>query len=140
MAHVSPVMKGITMGACEAAPKPSPRATLMGSMLELLGSETSAGLSDILLGFRRAGLDDAVSSWVGKGRNLPISPAQLTRALGPERVTQLAQQSGMTADAAARILSELLPPVVDHLTPDGDVPEPEEIWKIATTVKRALGA
>ena len=128
------------MGACEAAPAESHRATLMGSMLELLGSETSAGLSDILQGFRRAGLDDAVSSWVGTGRNLPISPAQLTRALGPERVTQLAQQSGVTADAAARILSELLPPVIDHLTPDGQVPDCRQVVKIAATVKRALGA
>lgn len=132
------------MGACEAAPEQSHRATLMGSMLELFGSGacsgTSAGLPDILQGFRQAGLDDAVSSWVGKGPNLPISPAQLTRALGPERVTQLAQKSGMTADAAARILSELLPPVVDYLTPDGDVPEPDKIRRIATTVKRALGA
>lgn len=109
-------------------------------MLELLASETSAGLSDILQRFRRSGLDDVVSSWVGKGRNLPLSPAQLTRALGPERVTQLAQASGMTAGAAAQILSELLPPVVDHLTPDGHVPESEQVWRIATTVKRALGA
>ena len=132
------------MNACEAVPAQPHRATLMGCMLELLGSGTccgtSAGLSDVLQAFRRAGLGDAASSWVGKGRNLPISPAQLTRALGPERVTQLAQASGMTADAVARILSELLPPVVDHLTPDGEVPEPDKIWRIATTVKRALGA
>ena len=112
----------------------------MGSMLELLGSEASAGLLYVLQQLRRAGLDDVVSSWVGKGRNLPISPAQLTRALGPERITQLAQASGVNAGAAAQILSELLPPVVDHLTPDGQVPESGQISKIATTVKRALRA
>lgn len=69
----------------------------------------------------RNGLGKLVDSWVGTGQNLPASPSQIPQALGP-KVQELAQQHGMSTDAVSQALSQLLPGLVDHLTPNGPPP------------------
>ena len=130
---------------CHAAPRaaqasPSGRPPLMMSVLEMLASAAPGdGLSNIVQSFQQAGLGDVVSSWVGTGRNASISSTELKRGLGADRVRQLAESSGMSMNGAARILSELLPPVIDHLTPAGTVPDSEQLARAAATVQRVLG-
>ena len=57
------------------------------------------------------------------GSNLPISADQVKQALGPEKLDQLAQQTGLDTGTLASQLSNLLPGLVDKLTPDGNVPQ-----------------
>jgi uncharacterized protein YidB (DUF937 family) len=118
----------------------SGRPSLMKGVLEMLRAGGSGdGLSHVVGGFHQAGLGDVVSSWIGTGRNLPVSAEQLKAGLGRERVRQLAQLSGLTEDAAAAILAELLPPVIDHVTPEGRLPDHADLVKSVTIIKRALG-
>lgn len=81
------------------------------------------GLGGLIQKFQQAGLGDVVNSWVSSGQNQPISGDQLTTVLGPDAITGLAEKLGMSPDAAAGQLSNILPGLIDHLTPHGQAPE-----------------
>jgi uncharacterized protein YidB (DUF937 family) len=81
------------------------------------------GLSGLVSMFAQGGLGDLVSSWVSTGKNLPISASQITQVLGKDRLGQLAAKAGLSPQAAGTSLAQLLPNLVDRLTPDGRMPE-----------------
>jgi uncharacterized protein YidB (DUF937 family) len=81
------------------------------------------GLQQLVSSFQQKGLGDIIGSWVSTGANLPVSPDQVQRALGPDQMSQMSQQTGLDIGALASQLSKLLPGVVDKLTPDGKLPE-----------------
>ncbi len=43
------------------------------------GSEGYGGLSDLIQGFQKQGMGDAMSSWIGTGENMPVTPDQVER-------------------------------------------------------------
>jgi len=94
---------------------------LVGLAMKLIGGN-SQGLSGLIGQLSSAGLGNVAQSWVGTGQNLPISPDQLSGALGAPQLQQLAQQFGIAPDAVAGQLSRVLPQVVDRLTPQGKIP------------------
>lgn len=60
---------------------------------------------------------------MGTGSNLPISAEQIQQVLGGGHLQQVAQQAGLDHGQAADGLAQLLPQVVDHLTPGGQLPQ-----------------
>ena len=90
------------------------------------GSVLSGGLTDLLKQFEQAGQGDVAKSWVGTGPNKQISPDDIEKALGEERVNTLAEQAGLSRVALLSGLSEQLPLMVDQLTPHGRLPTEEE--------------
>jgi len=91
------------------------------------GSVLSGGLGDLLKQFQQNGQGEVANSWVGKGPNKPIAPGDLASALGADQIDQLSKQSGMSRDDLLNGLSQYLPQVIDHLTPDGRVPQENEL-------------
>jgi uncharacterized protein YidB (DUF937 family) len=91
------------------------------------GSVLSGGLGDLLKQFQQNGQGEVANSWVGKGPNKPIPPGDLASALGADQIDQLATQSGMSRNDLLSGLSQYLPQVVDHLTPDGRLPTEDEL-------------
>jgi uncharacterized protein YidB (DUF937 family) len=91
------------------------------------GSVISGGLGDLLKQFQQNGQGDTAGSWVGKGENKPIAPGDLANALGANQIDSLASQSGLSRDELLKGLSQYLPGVVDHLTPDGRLPTEQEL-------------
>jgi len=91
------------------------------------GSAVNGGLSDLLKQFQRAGHGDVAGSWVSNGPNRAISPADLTKVLDADQVDALASHSGLSRDELLAGLSEHLPRLVDHLTPNGRMPTDEEM-------------
>ncbi len=79
------------------------------------------GLQGLIQALTQSGLGQQAQSWVSTGTNLPISPDQIAAALGGGQLHGLARQLGMTQDQAAGGLADLLPHVVDQLTPNGAV-------------------
>jgi uncharacterized protein YidB (DUF937 family) len=73
--------------------------------------------------FHDKGLGGLVTSWVGTGQNLPISADQIQHVLGSAQVQQLAAKVGISPEAASSQLSQLLPTIVDKLTPNGQMPQ-----------------
>jgi uncharacterized protein YidB (DUF937 family) len=81
------------------------------------GTGSGGGLLGALEG---AGLGSIVQSWIGTGQNQPISPDQVQQALGGGHLQELAQAAGISPAEAAGHLSEILPGLVDKLTPHGE--------------------
>ncbi len=77
------------------------------------------GVEGLMAKFQQAGLGGLISSWVGKGQNEPASPQQITTALGEEHLNEVAAEAGTDPQTAASGLAEILPSLVDKLTPDG---------------------
>jgi len=97
---------------------------LLGGVLS--GSALSGGLQDLLKQFQQNGHSDKAESWVSTGANKPVSPSELERALGEERIQWLMHQTGLPRDQLLAGLSQQLPGLVDKLTPDGRVPTAPE--------------
>ena len=91
------------------------------------GSVISGGLGDLLKQLQQGGHGETANSWVGTGTNKPISPGDLAKALGADQIDSLASQSGMSKDELLSGLSQYLPQVIDHLTPDGRLPTENEV-------------
>ena len=90
-------------------------AQLLPVVMQLV--QQNGGLDGLLQKFQQGGLGDVVQSWVSTGANLPVSADQLGRAIGPEML----QKAGGSAEMLGP-LAELLPQLVDGLTPDGKLP------------------
>ena len=80
------------------------------------------GLGDLIGKFTQGGMGDVIGSWVGHGQNAPISGDQLSNVLGSDMISELAAKLGLSHDEAAGQLSQVLPQVVDRLTPQGHAP------------------
>jgi uncharacterized protein YidB (DUF937 family) len=80
------------------------------------------GLAGLVTKFEQGGFGDVIASWIGTGQNLPISADQLKSVLGSDTIANLAQQLGLSHGDAAGQLSQMLPQVIDKLTPHGNVP------------------
>jgi uncharacterized protein YidB (DUF937 family) len=100
------------------APQPTPDEGAGG----LLG-----GLGGLLDKLQKGGLGDVAKSWIGSGQNQPVSPGQLGPALGPDIIKTLAQRSGLSEEEITKHLSQILPGVVDKLTPNGRLPTLAEL-------------
>ena len=96
---------------------------LASGILEMLTGQQAGGLQGLVQSFAQKGLGDIVSSWVSTGPNLPVSGNQIQSALGSDIINSLAQKAGVAPDAAGSILAQVLPGLVDKLTPDGKIPE-----------------
>lgn len=91
----------------------------------LLANGTAhGGLGGLLQQLEAGGLGQQVQSWISTGGNLPVSGDQLASALGGAGglLGQLAQQAGVSHAEAGEQLSQLLPQIVDKLTPGGQLP------------------
>ena len=95
---------------------------LMATVMNLVGGK-SGGLDGLISQFASKGLGDVIGSWVGTGSNQAISPDQIQSVLGSDQIKNIAAKLGMDTNAVTSQLSNLLPQVVDKLTPDGKVPE-----------------
>ena len=81
------------------------------------------GLGDLIGRFTQGGMGDVIGSWIGHGQNAPVSGSQVTDVLGSDAIGKIAAQLGITHAEAADQVSQVLPQVVDQLTPQGQVPE-----------------
>jgi uncharacterized protein YidB (DUF937 family) len=96
---------------------------LEGLVASLALDEKKAQIESIVATLREKGLKDTVSSWVGTGENHPINPDKIKEALGVNKIEELAAQAKMKASEVPQALSNLLPQIIDKLTPDGKEPE-----------------
>ncbi len=92
-------------------------------ILEMLTSQQTGGLQGLVQSFQQKGLGDVVSSWVSTGPNLPVSGDQVQSALGSDVISSLAQKAGVAPGMASSIRAQVLPALVDHLTPQGSIPD-----------------
>ena len=85
--------------------------------------QRNGGIGGLVDRLRNAGLGHKADSWVGTGQNLALAPDELRDVLGPGVLDQLASHFGMTQNQASSSLAEVLPELVNQMTPDGQVPD-----------------
>lgn len=112
----------IVKGAMESGDKGG-QNPLMDIVMQMISNPNTGGLQGLLKSFQNSGLGEQVASWVSTGSNLPISPDQIMKVLGGEQISQISSQLGMSENDAASGLADLLPNVIDKLTPNGQIPE-----------------
>ncbi|MDT7833978.1 YidB family protein [Aquabacterium sp. OR-4] len=114
---------GGALGALQGQGGQGGAPDLLQLVVGLLGNNSPVGgLGGLVQQLQQGGLGDAVQSWIGTGANLPVSAEALQGALGSDLIGQLAQQTGLNTGDLAGQLSQLLPQVVDKLTPNGALP------------------
>jgi uncharacterized protein YidB (DUF937 family) len=116
--------KAFEMFGDNTSPMMDSKTRLLQAALSMLANNgQTGGLSGLVERFQEAGLGNAVSSWIGTGQNVPITGAQVQQALGEGQLQQISEESGLPQNEAADSLSEILPHLVDKLTPAGHVPQ-----------------
>jgi uncharacterized protein YidB (DUF937 family) len=88
----------------------------------LANGSQQGGLGGLMEKFQQAGMGDQMSSWVGKGENLPIDADQLSNVLGSGAIGDIASKLGVDQSQAGGMLAQVLPGLIDKLTPDGQAP------------------
>jgi uncharacterized protein YidB (DUF937 family) len=91
------------------------------------GSVISGGLGDLLKQLQQNGHSETANSWVSPGPNKQIAPGDLANALGADQINGLMSQTGLSRDDLLSGLSQQLPDVINHLTPDGRLPTDSEL-------------
>jgi uncharacterized protein YidB (DUF937 family) len=117
------ILKEATGGQGEEAAKSGGLAEQVIGMLQGKGG----GLPALMQAFHAKGLGDMVKSWVGTGPNDPVTPSQLDQVFGMGRLREMAAKAGLSADDFKTKLAKILPTAVDQLTPDGELPDAEEL-------------
>ena len=101
---------------------PGGNASLLQAVLSIVSSHPG-GISGLAQSFEQQGLGAVVQSWIGNGQNQPVSGEQLQSALGSDRIQEVAAKLGISPSAASSALAQYLPQVLDHLTPNGQIPK-----------------
>jgi uncharacterized protein YidB (DUF937 family) len=89
----------------------------------LANNSQHGGLGGLLDKFTQAGAGGAAQSWVGAGTNQPVSPDVVTQALGPNVIGDIAARLGVGHGDAAGGIAQVLPELIDKLTPHGQAPQ-----------------
>ncbi|HSD41582.1 MAG TPA: YidB family protein [Burkholderiales bacterium] len=97
------------------------------------------GFGSLLEQLQRSGYGDQARSWVGTGQNMPIPPDAMEQIFGRGGLAEIARQAGVSEADASRGLSELLPEVVDRVTPNGEVPDLDSLAASVNDLSRRLG-
>jgi uncharacterized protein YidB (DUF937 family) len=92
--------------------------------LQLL--QQSGGLAGILEKFKKAGFGAQANSWVSSGQNMAISPEQVQQVVGNDTLGQLAGQIGLQPAQLSQGLSQVLPDLINQVTPNGQVTSEDE--------------
>jgi uncharacterized protein YidB (DUF937 family) len=112
----------------EGSGMPGGMGGLLGSLLPVLGVMLAGGgLQKVISGFQANGLSAQADSWVGTGENEPISGADVRKVVGDEELAKIAAQLGVSEDEAADAVAQVLPAVVDTVSPEGHLASDSEL-------------
>jgi uncharacterized protein YidB (DUF937 family) len=128
-------LKGMLSGQPGEAGAP---AGMLGDLLKLVNDPQSGGLAGLIEKFNEKGLGDLMSSWISTGKNLPISADQIKNALGSDTIKDLAAKFNLGEHDASKSLADLLPQLIDKLTPDGSVPHQDRLSQGIDMIRKNL--
>jgi uncharacterized protein YidB (DUF937 family) len=96
----------------------SQQTNLLSSVAGLVGGQ-AGGIEGLLQKFGAQGLGDLVKGWVSTGPNPPATPQHIEQVFGGQQLDQIAAQTGIDRSQVASHVAQLLPQLVDKLTPQG---------------------
>ena len=111
---------------------------LAAGLLQMIQNQPG-GLQGLVQSFHDKGMGGLVSSWISSGPNPPISADQVHQVLGGDQVKTLAAKAGISPDVAGAAIAQILPGLVDKLTPNGSVPDHSNVIEMASNMLKNLG-
>jgi uncharacterized protein YidB (DUF937 family) len=96
---------------------------VMEAVMHLINDPETGGLQGLVKTFQEKGLGDEVASWIGNGQNITVSAEQIQQVIGSERLQSIAGRFGLSPETLSAGLAEMLPHVIDRLSPSGQLPE-----------------
>lgn len=112
---------------------------LLETVLSMVNNPETGGLAGLLQKFQEHGLGNVADSWVSTGKNLPISGDQVQEALGSGALGDIASKLGLSTGDVSAQLADLLPGVVDKLTPNGQLPDMGSLGDLLGSLTKRLG-
>jgi uncharacterized protein YidB (DUF937 family) len=112
---------------------------LASGILQMIQNQPG-GLQGMVQSFHDKGLGGLVSSWISTGPNPPITSDQVHQVLGSDQVKALAAKAGISPDAAGAAIAQILPGLVDKLTPNGSVPDHSNVMEMASSILKNFGS
>ena len=110
---------------------------LASGLLQMIQNQPG-GLQGLVQSFHDKGMGGLVSSWISSGPNPPISGDQVHQVLGSDQVKALAAKAGISPDIAGAAIAQILPGLVDKLTPNGSVPDHSNVLEMASSMLKNL--
>ena len=98
-------------------------SALLQTVMQLVNNPQNGGLEGLIQSFQQGGLGEIVNSWVSTGQNLTVSAEQIHSVLGGSSLAGLAAQLGVSPEQASGSLADMLPQLIDQLTPNGQMPQ-----------------
>ena len=79
----------------------------------------SGGIGGLMQKFSGAGLGDLMKGWVSNGPNPPATAQHIEQVFGADQLQQIASQTGIDPSQISGHIAQILPQLVDKLTPHG---------------------
>jgi len=111
--------------------------SLASGLLQMIQNQPG-GLQGLVQSFHDKGMGGLVSAWISSGPNPPISGDQVHQVLGSDQVKALAAKAGISPDVAGVAIAQILPGLVDKLTPNGSVPDHSNVMEMASSMLKNL--
>lgn len=102
-------------------------AVLAPLVLKLL---KGGGLQRLVQNAQANGLTSEADSWVGTGENRQVSGEQMRKIVGDDVVREVATEAGISEDEAAGVLAQVVPQVVNGVTPNGQLPSDDDLDRL----------
>ena len=110
------------VGQVESAISGGNQGGVMDAVTHLINNPETGGLQGLVKTLQDNGLGNEVASWIGTGQNMPVTPDQILQVIGNDRLQSIAQKFGLSPQTLSSGLAEMLPHVIDHLSPNGQLP------------------
>lgn len=109
----------------------------LGKTLNQVKKTVGSDVGGLFTKLKNSSIAEHFQSWIGKGENKPVTPEQVTEALGNEHLAKIADQTGVTPEQAAQNIAQKLPTMVDKMTPDGQLPDQSVLAGMTTKIGKA---
>ncbi len=126
------------MGSLKGGSKREGKSQIADMLMQMVGSPEIGGMQGLVKMFQDGGLGSEVMSWIGKGKNMPVSVDQIMQIFSKGKLTEIASKLGISEKKAAAGIKDLLPNIIDKLTPEGDVPDDDMLSKGIDMLKGSL--
>ena len=101
--------------------------------------QRNGGIGGVLERFRNQGYSQQAASWVSTGENEELQPQAVNELMGTEELSRMSQQLGVSQEEVSSSMAQILPEIVNQLTPQGGVPDDgDEVLNRGTSMLEQL--
>ena len=85
--------------------------------------QRNGGIGAVLERFQNKGYSRQAASWVSSGANEELYPQAVSELMGTDELSRLSQQLGVSQEEVSSGMAQILPEMLNQLTPQGGVPD-----------------